>query len=263
MVSGLWVITNIPLDLSWESALCPAVILLNFPSHSPNTMRLSFFPRSWAIHLFSHSFCMLDFLHLSLLNSLSSWLFPSPRSFFFFLFPFLSSSAAVFPPSLPPSSLLSHFYHSIHILLISSLIQYLQGGIQFSHFGLINTPLLFFAFCTLLSLAFSPCLSLRGSLPPPSPAGAQVPPAALTPAEGNSGFSWAPCWQEKGARAHSQQPPFSGGLSSQGGWEKQELLICLRPTWSQSPAAWAPFAPPPRGSQFITVTDSSRLSLSI
>lgn len=100
-----------------ESAPCPAVTLLNFSSHSPNT-RLSFFPRSWLIHLFSHLFCTLDFLHLSLLNSLSSWLFPSPCSFFIFLFPFLllSSNAAVFPPSLPSFSFLSFHSYPIHFL---------------------------------------------------------------------------------------------------------------------------------------------------
>lgn len=209
-----------------ESAPCPAVTLLNFSSHSPNT-RLSFFPRSWLIHLFSHLFCTLDFLHLSLLNSLSSWLFPSPCSLSsYFLF---SSFLPMLLFFLPPS-LLFHFYHSIHILFISFLIQYFQGGIRYSHFRLINTPLVFFAFCSLLSLVFSPCPSLGGSWPPLSPAGAQVPPAALTPAEGNSGFSWALCWQEKGDRAHSEQSHFLGGLSSQRGWETQELLICLPPT---------------------------------
>lgn len=162
-----------------------------------------------------------------------------------------------------PPSLLFHFYHSIHILFISFLIQYFQGGIWYSHFRLINTPLVFFAFCSLLSLVFSPCPSLRGPWPPLSPAGAQVPPAALTPAEGNSGFSWALCWQEKGDRAHSEQSHFLGGLSSQGGWETQELLICLPPTSSRSPATWAPFALPPKGSQFLTVADSSRLSLNL
>lgn len=160
----------------------------------------------------------------------------------------------------PPFSFLSFHSYLTHFHPHPTL----SNTDAFSDFELINAPLVFFfAFPSLLTLSFF--LSLRlspGSLPPVSPARAQFPLAALTPAEGNSGFSWAPCWQWKGARAPLPALSFPGGLSSWGGWETH------LPPWATPPPAayllpetWTPFTPPPKGSQFTMVTDSTHFSL--
>lgn len=136
---------------------------------------------------------------------------------------------------------------------------------HFSHFGLINTPFVFFfAFSSLLSLSFSPCLSLLD--------------LCLFCHRPEPRSHWQPWLQQRaivdfhglladsrrGPETHSQLCPFLG-VSAAEVDEKYtylpELLICLPLTYSLRPIAWPSFAPPPKGSRFIIVTDSSRFSL--
>lgn len=142
-----------PSGFKAESAHCPAVTLLSaFPSHSPNTVRLSLLHRSWFIQLFMNS-----------IHQIVS-IFPfSVRSPFYFLCSFFLASAPLLftlSPSFSPCSLssflLSFLFLSFHSYLTHFLPHpTLSNNIAFPHFGIINVFLAFFFAFSLLSLSFS------------------------------------------------------------------------------------------------------------
>lgn len=208
----------------WRSQICYAVISWGQTrshmwrwNHSLKWLHISLLPQAEPFPMSSQlsSTCLTSlwtYPHLFWPKSEFPFLLPSFILYFFLLFLLLlsSSTAAVFPLLLSPSF---SFFLSFHSYLTHFLPHPVLSVMPFSHFELINTPVFLFTFSSLLSLTFPPLLSQ--SLPQ-SPAEAQIPSASLTPAEGNSGFSWTPCWQEKGVKAPFQVLSFpgGGGLSS-------------------------------------------------